>query len=212
MQQSASIADPAVWAVQREALLDAGGLDETLWSIGVVDDLAARLHASIAPDRRGSSVPAIAVSDVSYPYASPFATFLTWRNRLRLAFAHAPAEDLGAQISVHARRAARRRPGRATGLDAAHVSFGGDWGRASLATRLRTRFGGPPPDALWPRDEIGTAVRLAALHAFALELPDLLRLRDARGLARERRTQRNRRRRVAGVDSGLADAHGRASR
>ncbi|AMY11759.1 N-acetylglucosaminyl-diphospho-decaprenol L-rhamnosyltransferase [Luteitalea pratensis] len=176
-------ADPAVWAVHREAVLDAGGLDETLWSIGVVDDIAARLARADTPITR-LGLPAIGVSDVSYPYASPFATFLSWRNRLRLAFAHASSEDLGRRIST-ALVSLLAEAWAATGLDAANVSFGGDWGRASLATRLRTRFGGPPPDTLWPRDETGTAVRLAALHAFALELPDLLRVREARGLARD---------------------------
>ena len=204
----ATEADPAVWAVHRDALLDAGGLDETLWSIGVVDDLAMRLRYVNAPITR-LEMPAVAVSDVAYPYAAPLATFLSWRNRLRLEFTHAASEDLGAGLGIQL-VALLAEAWAATGLDAAGVSFGGDWGRASLATRLRTRLGGPPPDAVWPRDEIGTAVRLAALRAFALELPDLLRQRDARGLAREARAASVTQASVE-VDSGLPSTRPRVS-
>jgi GT2 family glycosyltransferase/glycosyltransferase involved in cell wall biosynthesis len=184
----AEVVDPPVWAIQREPILDLGGLDATLWSIGVVEDLAARLARVDAPIAH-LDVPVIGVSDASYPFVASVRTFLSWRNRLRLAFAHAPAERLGpdlgaAVVSLLAEAWA------ATGLDGSSVSFGGDWGRESLATRLRTRFGGPPPATLWPRDETGTAVRLAALHAFALDLPDLLRGREARGLARDVRDVR----------------------
>ncbi len=84
-------ADPPVWAVQREALLDAGGLDEALWSIGVVDDLSRRMT------RLGATVEHlglrdIAVSATSYPYHPSFAMFLASRNRLRTAFVNAPAD------------------------------------------------------------------------------------------------------------------------
>jgi GT2 family glycosyltransferase/glycosyltransferase involved in cell wall biosynthesis len=177
--------DPPVWAAHRETILDAGGLDETLWSFGVVEDLGkrfARIGAVVARPH----APRVGVTDRSYPYAPEFETFLRWRNRLRLDFAHAPADQLGAQlceplVALLASAWAH------TGLEALRVSFGGEWGRTSLATRLRTRFGGPPPEALWPADELGTALPLAALQAFAHELPDLLRTREARGLVRTHR-------------------------
>lgn len=176
------LADPPVWAVQREALLDVGGLDTTLWSLGLVDDLAARLHRAGGLVVRPTTAP-VDVTAESYPYAHGVGTFLAWRNRLRLAFAHAPAEHLGQALTAPLTTLLAT-AWRSTGIDALGVSFGGDWGRSSLATRLRTRLGGPPPDALWPADEVGTAVPLAALQAFALDLPDLVRSRDARGLAR----------------------------
>ena len=174
--------DPLVWAVDRERLLDAGGLDETLWSLGAVDDLAARL-ARLDADVSRVVLPDIVATGESYPYTPSFATFLSWRNRLRTAFVTASPEHLGetlclSLVSLLAEAWA------STGLDARRVSFGGDWGRASLASRLRTRLGGPPPDALWPKDEVGAAVRLAALQAFAQELPGLTRLRESRGLGR----------------------------
>lgn len=174
--------DPPIWAAHRDAILDAGGLDERLWSFGVIEDLARRI------ERIGAVVtsvagPTIATSAESYPYAPEFDTFLRWRNRLRITFAHAPAEHLGEALSapvVSLLAAAWRH----TGLDASNISFGGDWGRATLASRLRTRLGGPPPESAWPADEIGTAVPLAALQAFAYELPELVRAREARGLVR----------------------------
>ncbi|HTV02003.1 MAG TPA: hypothetical protein VMF13_15755, partial [Luteitalea sp.] len=38
-----------VWTVQREAVIDAGGLDAALWSYGTLDDLAVRLTRIGAP-------------------------------------------------------------------------------------------------------------------------------------------------------------------
>ncbi len=174
--------DPSVWAAHRETMLDAGGLDDTLWSFGLVEDLGRRL------ERMGAAVsrpvtPVIRVSDTSYPLAPEVETFLRWRNRLRIAFAHAPAEQLGAELSTPVVALLSAAWSHA-GLDAQRVSFGGDWGRSSLTTRLRTRFGGPPPESLWPADEVGTALPLAALQSFAHELPDLVRVREARGLTR----------------------------
>ena len=172
--------DPPVWAVLREAVIDAGGLDTTLWSLGVTEDLSARLHHVGATVTR-FGLPSVPVADVAYPYLPEFEAFLRWRNRLRITLAHAPAEHLGEALSTSL-VALLASAWNATGVDALRVTFGGDWGRASLARRVRTRLGGPPPDALWPTDEVGTAVPLAALHALAHELHDLVRARDARGL------------------------------
>jgi GT2 family glycosyltransferase/glycosyltransferase involved in cell wall biosynthesis len=178
--------DPPVWAAHRETILDAGGLDDTLWSFGLVEDLAKRFERIGAAISRPLMAP-VQVADRSYSYAAEFETFLRWRNRLRLTVAHASAEDLGAQLCEPV-LALLASAWTHTGLDAGRVSFGGDWGRTSLATRLRTRFGGPPPEALWPADELGTALPLAALQAFAHELPDLVRAREARGLERTHRS------------------------
>ncbi len=175
--------DPPVWAARREAILDAGGLDDTLWSFGLVQDLASRL-TRIGERVARPTVPLVRTTGSAYPYRPDVETFLRWRNQLRVTFAHAPADALGAAVCrpVFALLGSAWRH---AGIDALGVSFGGEWGRTSLARRVRTRLGGPPPDALWPADEAGTAVPLAALHAFALELPDLVRVREARGLARQ---------------------------
>lgn len=174
--------DAPVWAARRDAIRDAGGLDASLWHVGLVEDLRHRV------ERAGGRVarpvlPAIPLLDAAYPCDPACDAFLRWRNRLRVTMAHAPAEALGAAlcepiVSLLADAWSR------AGIDALGVTFGGDWGRASLATRLRTRLGGPPPEPLWPADETGTAVPLAALHAFAQDLPELARARDARGLGR----------------------------
>jgi len=167
-----AIDDPLAWSARREALIDVGGPDQTLWSFGVVDDLAARLQ------QRGRAVVIVPVGEipvtgVSYPFVTAVDLFLRWRNHLRLACAHTPQDRLGPALS-EAVLGCLAACWQATGLDAAALQFGGDWGRGSLTRRLRTRLGGAPPEALWPADETGTAVPLAALQAFALELPALI--------------------------------------
>ncbi|MGI8673621.1 MAG: glycosyltransferase, partial [Luteitalea sp.] len=176
-----TIDDPLAWSARREALIDIGGPDQTLWSFGVVDDLAARLQRL---GRAVVEVPVdeIPVTGVSYPFVGAVDQFLRWRNQLRLAVAHTPRERLGPALSEAVLRCLAA-CWRATGLDAASVRFGGEWGRGSLTRRMRTRLGGAPPADLWPADETGTAVPLAALQAFALELPALVTRRasqDAR--------------------------------
>ena len=173
-------ADAPVWAARREALIDAGGPDPELWSFGITEDLAARFErlGARVVSLPGTPVP---VSGTAYPYVPAIESFLRWRSRLRLVATYAPDEVLGARLSevvVGALAASWH----ATGLDARQVKFGGDWGRASLARRVRTRLGGAAADALWPADEASTVTPLAALHAFALDLPDLVRAREARGL------------------------------
>jgi GT2 family glycosyltransferase/glycosyltransferase involved in cell wall biosynthesis len=186
IEASASASPPAllsvpVWALQREPVLDAGGIDTSLWSHGIIEDLAARLtHAGA----RLAWVPrsATPVTAVSYPFAPAVDQFLRWRATLRLTVAHAPSATLGPELCVRL-VALLGSAWRATGVDALRVVFGGDWGRASLASRVRTSLGGPPPDALWPADEVGTAMPLAALLAVAHELPALARDREGRAEA-----------------------------
>lgn len=168
------------WAARRQAVADVGGLDTSLWSHGLVDDLAARLAAHHVGTAWLGGTPGTAHAD-SYPLDPAVDLFLRWRTTLRLAFRHAPAEALGEALTTTL-LGLLTSSWRATGLDALGIAFGGDWGRASLATKLRTRLGGPPPDQVWPADEAATAIPLAALHAFAHELPSLARARAARGL------------------------------
>ena len=162
-----------LWAVDREGLIDIGGIDRALWSYGIVEDLAARFEAA---GRRTVALPLppVATTTDAYPYAPAFDAFLRWHARLRLDVLHGTADEIGPRLSSTL-VALLASAWRATGVQARGVSFGGDWGRASLTTRLRTRLGGPPPDALWPADESGTVVPLAALHAFTLDLPAVVR-------------------------------------
>ena len=173
------VATSVPWAARRQAVLDAGGLDATLWSYGVVEDLAARLagHGGTA----WLPMPAVTVDVDSYPLDPAVRQFLHWRAALRLAFAHAPADELGDALTP-VLLGLLASAWRGTGLEALGIAFGGDWGRASLARKLRTRLGGPPPDAVWPADEPATAIPLAALHSVAHELPALARTRASRGL------------------------------
>ncbi len=181
------VADPPVWAAHREAILDVGGLDESLWSYGVVEDLRARLRLA------GQRVvhlghPPVPVADTAYPLDPDVDRFLRWRARLRLTARHSPPDRVGEELGevlIELLASAWH----SAGLDALRVTFGGDWGRASLATRVRTRFGGPPPESLWPADEAATAATLAALQAVALELPTLVRDRAGRGLAAPHRAE-----------------------
>lgn len=171
---------PPIWAARREALVQAGGPDPALWSYGVVDDVAARLR------RLGHAVADVPMPDVpvtarSYPVTPPLDTFLRWRNHLRVLFATTEQAHLGAVMS-EAVLACLAACWQATRIDASAVHFGGEWGRGSLGRRVWTRLGGAPPDDLWPADELGTVLPLAALQAFAHELPALLAGRDACGL------------------------------
>ncbi|HTV03279.1 MAG TPA: glycosyltransferase, partial [Luteitalea sp.] len=121
---------------------------------------------------------AVPVTVASYPHPPEIDAFLQWRAALRLIATHAPADTVGPELAVQL-TSLLAAAWRATGVDALRVKFGGDWGRTSLATRVRTSLGGPPPEALWPTDEAATAVPLAALVAFAHELPALVAARHA---------------------------------
>lgn len=174
--------DPAWWAVTREAWTAAGGLDTRCWSVGAVDDLAARLE--VLGFRTGACVVEHAPTvSASYPLSGDVRTMLAWRNPLLRIVRSAPPEALGHTLSL-AIADLLAASWRATGLDADSLAFGGTWGRATTGQRIRTRFGGRPPADIWPADEVGTALPLAALLAFARDLPDLLTERRALGLDR----------------------------
>ena len=143
-----------LWAIPRRLFSDAGGLDARLWSVGYVEDLAARLAA------RGARVTPIAAAGVwhgpdPYPLRSEVRDFLGIRNHLITAFKTCPDRNLGDELAVDAALALMR-AWRGSGLDSSAFSFG-------TAARQAPR----------PADETATLVPLLALDAFLADLPAL---------------------------------------
>jgi hypothetical protein len=148
-----------LWAIPRGSFNDAGGLDPRLWSIGYVEDLAARLAV------RGGAVTPIRTGGVwhgpdPYPLRAEVRDFLAIRNRLMTAFKTSPVPDLGRELAFGAALALIR-AWRSADLDASAFSFGS-----------------PMPLTLRPVDEGATLVSLLALDAFLGELPALARERQ----------------------------------
>jgi GT2 family glycosyltransferase/glycosyltransferase involved in cell wall biosynthesis len=169
--------DPACWVVRRDAWEAAGGLDARLWSIGAVADLAARLRAL---GHRTGTVPMAnaPTTAASYPLSPDVRTLLAWRNGLISLVKTSPADTLGPSMTLLL-TALLGAAWRGTGLRADDVTFGGAWGRASMRQRLQTRLGGRPAGDIWPADELATALPLAAIQSFSMELPALLEERRA---------------------------------
>ncbi len=173
-------ADPAFWAIRRDGWRAVGSLDARCWSIGAVADLADRLD--VLGYRTGAIVvPGAPDVSESYPLEPEVRTLLQWRSPLLRLVRSAPDATLGPSLA-RAGAALLAAAWAGTGLDAATVTFGGAWGRASLLERWRTRLGGRPPADLWPHDEVATAAPLAALVSFARELPGLVEERRSLGL------------------------------
>jgi len=143
-----------LWAIPRRMFSDAGGLDARLWSVGYVEDLAARLAA------RGARVTPIAAAGVwhgpdPYPLRPEVRDFLGVRNHLITAFKTCPDRDLGEDLAAGAALALMR-AWRASDLDSSAFSFG-------ATVRRMPR----------PADETATLVPLLALDAFLSGLPAL---------------------------------------
>ena len=143
-----------LWAIPRRLFSEAGGLDARLWSVGYVEDLAARLAV------RGTRVTPIVAGGVwhgpdPYPLRSEVRDFLGIRNRLITAFKTYPDRDLGGELAGQAALALIR-AWRASGLDPSAFSFG--------AVARQTPH---------PADETATLVPLLALDAFLADLPAL---------------------------------------
>ena len=148
-----------LWAIPRRLFSDAGGLDARLWSVGYVEDLAARLAA------RGARVTAIAAAGVwhgpdPYPLRAEVTDFLTIRNRLITTFKTCPDQDLGDELASQAALSLMR-AWRASGLDTSVFAFG-------AGSRETPR----------PADEAATVVPLLALDAFLAGLPALSDARE----------------------------------
>ena len=143
-----------LWAIPRRLFSEAGGLDARLWSVGYVEDLAARLAV------RGTRVTPIVAGGVwhgpdPYPLRSEVSDFLGIRNRLITAFKTCPDRDLGGELAGQAALALIR-AWRASGLDPSAFSF------SAVARQIP-----------FPADETATLVPLLALDAFLADLPAL---------------------------------------
>lgn len=114
------------FALARAAFVAAGGLDERLWSIGIVEDLAARLAPGLplvaGPPTSGDVPPA-------WPLRASLARALAVRNRLVTAIKALPSDALGVELARVAAGAIRE-AFEASGLQDETFRFGGDWGAA----------------------------------------------------------------------------------
>ncbi|HEY8551730.1 MAG TPA: glycosyltransferase [Vicinamibacterales bacterium] len=149
-----------------------GPFDPALWSVGLLDDLAARAE-SRAPVVTG---PPVSGSRAAWPLVPAAVRLLEWRNRLLTAFATRDAEALGvelARVAVEALTASTR----ASGLHGEQFRFGGGWGSAegALARVLRPGANG----AAHVRDHVGTLIPLLALDSALDELPRIVERRTA---------------------------------
>jgi len=143
-----------LWAIPRRLFSEAGGLDARLWSVGYVEDLAARLAL------RGVAVTPVAAGGAwhgpdPYPLRAEVTDFLAIRNRLITAFKTCPDRDLGDELASGAALALMR-AWRGSDLDPSVFAFG--------AGSRRTPS---------PADEAATLVPLLALDAFLADLPAL---------------------------------------
>ena len=98
------------WAIRKAAFDEAGGLDPAWWSVGLLEDLAARLPgAAVVPVYTGATGGRAS----AWPLDPALHTFLARRNRILTAFRSLPADRLGvelARVTVDALRAATGRP------------------------------------------------------------------------------------------------------
>ena len=150
---------------------DLGRLDEALWSIGELEDFAARASVTGATVTR-LIVPGRRLPTASFPLPAPTRQFLAIRSRLRTAFKTLPAGILGPDLAMAA-AAAVAESADAAAFDRALLERGQSWPRS----------GRRPPEttarhAVWPRDEVGTLVPLLALDSFVNDLAALVPMRE----------------------------------
>jgi GT2 family glycosyltransferase/glycosyltransferase involved in cell wall biosynthesis len=160
------------WAIRKTAFDEAGGLDPGWWSVGLLEDLAARLPAAaiVLVDSGASGARASA-----WPLDPALHAFLTRRNRILTAFRSLPADRLGvelARVTVEALRAATA----ASGLTGDQFRFGGGWGAAEGALARLLRPGADGASSL--ADHFGTLAPLLALDSALDALPRLLEIRQ----------------------------------
>ncbi|MGH9161880.1 MAG: glycosyltransferase family 2 protein, partial [Vicinamibacteraceae bacterium] len=163
-----ALLDPPLWAISREALDLLGGLDDRMWSVGIVTDLAARARAGGVVVRTVGPMGRQTAPD-AYPLQPHVRDFLTWRNPLVTAAKTMPRDELADVVATRA-TAALLTAWRAAGIEPQDLRFGGRWGHESLLSRLQARMRAVPPSTPWPKDEAATAIPLLALHSFLDEL------------------------------------------
>jgi GT2 family glycosyltransferase/glycosyltransferase involved in cell wall biosynthesis len=150
-----------VWAIKTSTFRDSGGLDARLWSIGFVEDLAARLRRmdiAVAEEEAANTTTGFP----AWPLVPHLRDLLVVRNRLITAFKVLDADAVGELLTEAAARGLIA-SWRATGLDTATFRFGGEWGRG----RIR---GGVLPLS----DPEGVLRPLFALDSFLDQVPSLL--------------------------------------
>ncbi len=162
----------AAWAIRTATFVEAGGFDPAWWNVGLLEDLAARLHGvpivPVASESTGARPSA-------WPIDAGLRTFLARRNRILTAFRSLPPDQLGvelARVAAEALRAATT----ASGLTGEQFRFGGGWGQAegALARLLRPGADG----ASYIADHFGTLAPMLALDSALEELPRLCKFRD----------------------------------
>ncbi len=126
-----------VWAVARTQFDALEGLDERLWSIGIVEDLRARASAAGIAVRE-LTLDAQRTGPDAYPLRAQIAQLLRVRNPLLTAFKTQPPDRLGEQLA-HATARAIAQAWQATGLSDTTFQFGGSWGRGDSALRRLAR-------------------------------------------------------------------------
>jgi GT2 family glycosyltransferase len=148
------------WGLTRAAFDGAGGLDPTFWSIGLIEDLHARLRdvpvvpvpVAAAPGGRRSA----------WPLDAAVRRFLERRNRMVTAFRALDPDRLGVELARVATEALHASTV-ASGLTGDQFRFGGGWGEAegTLARLLRPGADGASHLA----DHAGTIAPLLALDS-----------------------------------------------
>jgi GT2 family glycosyltransferase/glycosyltransferase involved in cell wall biosynthesis len=172
---AAATADPPdprpqpAWAIARRHLDAAGGLDGRLWSVGLLEDLAARLpllpitpvQTDAAPGGRRDG----------WPLDRRVRAFLRRRNRLLTAARTQPPDALGVELARVA-VAALGEATAASGLRADQFRFGGGWGSGEGALARVLRPGADGASLL--ADHVGVLAPLLALDSALEELPRVL--------------------------------------
>jgi len=159
-----ALLDPPLWTISRHAFDSLGGLDDRMWSVGVVADLAARARADGIVVRTVGPMGQQTGPD-AYPLAAHVRDFLTWQNPLITAAKTMSRDELADVVATRV-TAALLTAWRAAGIEVDDLRFGGHWGRESLLSRLQARLLAVPPSTPWPKDEAATAIPLLALHSF----------------------------------------------
>ena len=139
------------WGLPRAALAAAGGLDPALWSIGLVEDVRARLRDLPLAGVATAATPGGRQS--AWPLDPALRRFLGRRNRLLTAFRTLDPDRLGvelAHVAIEALHAATV----ASGLTEEQFRFGGGWGAAEGALARLLRPGADGASHL--ADHVGT--------------------------------------------------------
>ena len=191
-----AIAPIDVWALPRARFQEAGGLDERLWSIGVLRDLVVRLEGRLPVITRG---PVSAGTRSAWPLQPDVARLLATRNHLITAFKSLHPHNLGIELA-HLAVLELRRAWVASGLRHEDFQFGGPWGRNESTLARALRPGAHGAAHLESRAQV--LLPLLALDSFLDVVPALLE---------DRRTQTGSRASTDEAESSRDNAEAEAS-